>query len=224
VAPAERIVFFGDSLVHRSEKDHGLISALQARLVHRFPHRHLELLDKGKNGNRIADLRNRVEEDVIELRPALVVLLWDSDCSDVDENTRSAGEVTRLRAAYERDLTDVLRRLRQAGADVLVTGPALLGERPRGANAKDGELDAYAAINRRIALEQGAHYLDARASFLAWLHRHAEPGRGERLMLTEDGEHFNARGTALIARRLLTELERWVGHQPALPRSSAETD
>jgi lysophospholipase L1-like esterase len=209
--PAERIVFFGDSLVHRSEKDHGLLSALQARLARRYPQRRFELVDKGRNGNRIADLRSRVEGDVIELRPALVVLFWDSDCSDVDERGHTTAEVDRLRSDYERDLTDVVSRLKQAGADVLVSGPALIGEGVRGANARDTELDAYVEINRRVAAARGVRYLDARSSFLAWLHRHADQTRRGRLLLTEDGEHLNARGTALLARRFLVELERWVG-------------
>ncbi len=219
--PSERVVVFGDSLVHRSEKDHGLVSGLQAGLARHLPQRPLLLLERGRNGSRIADLAERLPQEVLSESPSAVVLYWDSDCSDVDESGLGPDQVANLRAEYVRQLDAVLERLRQSGAAVLVTGPTLLGERPHGQNPRDAQLDAYAALNRARAAAHGARYLDTRRAFLHWLELHR--GRQERggLLLTEDGEHLNARGTRLATHLLLREVLRWAHESRRAPHEGA---
>ena len=87
-APLERIVFFGDSLVHRSNAEHALLERVRQGLVGHARRRRFELVDAGRNGDRIADLRKRLREDVLPLHPSAVVLYWDSDVSDVSELRR----------------------------------------------------------------------------------------------------------------------------------------
>ena len=202
--PTDRIVFFGDSLVHRSNGDHGLLDLVRRGLERRERRRRFELVEAGKNGDRIADLKKRLRKDVLDLRPSAVVLYWDSDASDVDEAGLGPAQLAVVRGAYERDLAEVLESLGRVGAYVIVTGPTLIGEKPRGQNRKDAQLDAYASLNRSLALRFGARYLDTRSLFFAH-----EP-RGAADPLTEDGEHLSATGVRLVAREVLRALHRWL--------------
>ena len=208
------MVFVGDSLVHRSAEDHGLLDRVRTELVRRHPGRAFELVDRGVNGNRIADIRDRLDQDVLDLHPHAVVLYWDSDVSDVDESSMAPGEVRTLREAYESDLREVLRRLVASGAHVVVSGPTLIGERPRGRNPKDAQLDAYRAINRRVAAGTGAAYADTRRPFFARRPRGASPEIDHGL-LTEDGEHLNDRGVEVALTAFVDALDRWIARRAA---------
>ncbi len=209
--PVERIVFFGDSLVHRSEGDHGLLDLVRRGLEERERGRRFELFEAGRNGDKIADLKKRLNDDVLARRPSAVVLYWDSDVSDVDEGRLAPAQFATVRAAYESNLSDVLRALVGARTHVIMTGPTLIGEKKHGQNPKDAQLDAYEALNRRVAVSFGVGYLDTRRAFFD----HEAPAiRGP---LTEDGEHLSAAGVRLLAHEVLKALHHWL-HREDLAR------
>ena len=208
-SPTDRIVFFGDSLVHRSNGDHGLLDLVRRGLERRERSRRFALVEAGKNGDRIADLKKRLRKDVLDLRPSAVVLYWDSDVSDVDEAGIGPVQLAAMHDAYERDLAEVLEALERVGAYVIVTGPTLIGEKPRGQNPKDAQLDAYASLNRRVAMRFGARYLDTRRLFF----EHDAIGAAD--PLTEDGEHLSATGVRLVAREVLRALHHWLRREEA---------
>ena len=208
--PVERIVFFGDSLVHRSDGDHGLLDLVRRGLEERERGRRFELIEAGRNGDKIADLKKRLNEDVLALRPSAVVLYWDSDVSDVDEGRLAPAQLAAVRAAYESNLADVLRALVGARTHVIMTGPTLIGEKRHGQNPKDAQLDAYVTLNHRMAADFRVPYLDSRGAFLA--HEGAVDGP-----LTEDGEHLSAAGVRLLAHHVLKALHHWL-HREDLAR------
>jgi lysophospholipase L1-like esterase len=206
----ERVVFVGDSLVNRSDRDHELLGLVRRDLAQTHPGVALDLVNAGVNGDCIADIRARLAQDVLALRPAAVVLYWDSDAADAEEAGEAAGRSRAIRAAYERDLSAVLARLREATPDVVVCGPTLLGERPHGRNPKDHVLDAYAEINRRIAHANHASWIDTRQAAFRWLRDNADERDRAAGRLTEDGEHLNAAGTKLVAAEMAAALARWL--------------
>jgi len=214
----ERVVFVGDSLVNRSEQDHGLLSRVRRALERSHAGTALDLVNAGVNGDCIADIRARLAEDVLALRPAAVVLYWDSDAADVEDAKESPAQSRALRAAYERNLDAVLATLREATPHVIVSGPTLLGERPRGRNPKDHVLDAYAEVNRRLCHAHQAVWVDTRQAAFQWLHENARAQERESGLLTEDGEHLNQTGTDLVADRMASALGHWLGRvEPPRP-------
>ncbi len=222
VSPAppgtERVVFVGDSLVNRSDEDHGLLGLVRRTLARSHPAVALDLVEAGSNGDCIADIRARLAEDVLALRPAAVVLYWDSDAADVEDAEESPERSRALRAAYERDLTAVLTDLRAVTPHVVVAGPTLLGERPRGQNPKDHVLDAYERINQRVCHAHHVTWIDTRRAAFAWLGEHAKGPQRDSGCLTEDGEHLNAAGTELVAAEMASALGHWLsGRAAALP-------
>jgi lysophospholipase L1-like esterase len=222
VAPAppgvERVVFVGDSLVNRSDRDHGLLRLVQSSLERSHPGVALDLVNAGNNGDCIADILARLAGDVLALRPAAVVLYWDSDAADVEGAGESRERSRALRSVYRRNLAAVLTELREVTPNVVVAGPTLLGEQPRGQNPKDHVLDAYERINRHACRAHHVTWVDTRRAAFAWLSDHATPpGQGSGL-LTEDGEHLNAAGTELVAGEIAAALGRWLsGQAAALP-------
>jgi lysophospholipase L1-like esterase len=174
----------------------------------------LDLVDAGVNGDCIADIRSRLADDVVALRPAVVVLYWDSDAADVEEASESPARAHALRAAYERDLASVLAILRDATPHVIVSGPTLLGERPHGRNPKDHVLDAYAEINHRLSNAHQAVWVDTRGAAFHWLHENPAGEDRERGRLTEDGEHLNAAGVELVAAEMASAIGRWLSGRP----------
>jgi lysophospholipase L1-like esterase len=203
----ERVVFVGDSLVNRAARDHGMLDRARADLESRRPGASFELVNAGVNGDRIADIRARLAADVLDVHPVAVVLYWDSDAADAEDGDEAPGTSARLRAEYERHLEAVLSLLTARVRHVVVAGPTLLGERPHGSNEKDHVLDAYAAINHRLARRYHAAWVDTRRAAFEWLTRHrGGPGAGRRL--TEDGEHLNDAGATLVADELAAALDR----------------
>jgi len=219
--PIETIVFLGDSLVHRSNQDHALLAGIRQDLEARHPGRRLELVDAGVNGDQIAEIRERLDRDVLQRRPGAVVLYWDSDVSDVDESHLAPRAREAVRSAYERDLEEVLSRLAASGAHVVVSGPTLIGERPHGRNPKDAQLDAYRDLTRRVCSDVGVHYVDTRHAFERARPHGASAGIDEGL-LTEDGEHLNERGTLIVRRLFVEALDGWLRREHPDPPQEAD--
>ena len=209
----------GDSLVSRSDRDHGLLDQVRRALARTHPAAALDLVNAGVNGDCIADIRARLAEDVLPLRPAAVVLYWDSDAADAEDATESPARSRALRADYERDLAAVLATLSAVTRHVIVSGPTLLGERPRGRNPKDHVLDAYAEINRRVSHAHHATWVDTRHAAFHWLEANPPGRERESGQLTEDGEHLNAEGTSLVAAEMASEVGRWLSSRAAAPVS-----
>lgn len=214
--PLTRIVFVGDSLVHRSASDYGMLEAIRGDLAVHHPSLPVDVVDAGVNGDRIADIRRRLDADVLGLHPDAVVLYWDSDVSDVDEVRMKPDEVRTLRAAYEADLQTVLERLAASGAHVIMSGPTLIGERPHPRNPKDAQLDAYRDINRRVTTSLQVQYIDTRRAFHAGRPAGA-PADADRGLLTEDGEHLNASGASLARSLFVRALDAWLRRQQPAP-------
>ena len=225
VAPAppgvERVVFVGDSLVNRSDKDHGLLRLVRSSLERSHPGVALDLVNAGNNGDCIADILTRLADDVLALRPAAVVLYWDSDAADVEDAGESRERSRSLRADYRRNLATVLAGIREVTPNIVVAGPTLFGERARGQNPKDHVLDAYARINRRVCHAHRVTWVDTRRAAFAWLAGHAPSANQDSGSLTEDGEHLNAAGTELVAGEIASALGGWLSGQPAAPPEEA---
>ena len=87
------------------------------------------LINSGVNGNRIADLKDRVSIEISNNRMTsndFIFVLWDSDASDVDESELSAKELKDLRGRFVDNLIDVLKILIKTTPYVAVGGPIIL--------------------------------------------------------------------------------------------------
>ncbi|MCP4192635.1 MAG: SGNH/GDSL hydrolase family protein [Planctomycetaceae bacterium] len=84
-APESRVLFIGDSITDmnwgRNEKDrnhylgHSYVYLIGARLGVDMAEAKLEFFNRGHSGNRLTDLKNRWQKDVIEMKPDLLSVL-----------------------------------------------------------------------------------------------------------------------------------------------------
>ena len=156
---------------------------------------------------------------VMRTRPInAVMLLWDSDVSDVDEAGMSLQQITTLRDYYRSNITFVIESLRQQQPDLYISmsGPVLLGEgqgrflspvSPEKFSQKQSQLDAYVRINTEMASWLEIPYINLREAYYEVLpsYRLAYDS-----CLTIDGEHPNSNGAYVTAKNLALVLDGWL--------------
>lgn len=166
-----RVCFFGDSLIMKTDMDMNICDSVCDELNRNETLSSFRFIpvEGGKMGDKISGLRDRMHPACLSHHPDAAILYWDSDASDVSE----AEDTPETRAKYATNLDFVLSTMTTAMPNrVVMGGPTLLGEQPRGMNARDKRLDepgGYVDMNRRAARIHEVVYLDTRAAFFAAL-------------------------------------------------------
>lgn len=235
MAVRRTLVCFGDSLTQ------GTIGASYVeRLRAALPE--ARVVNAGVNGDTVLNLLRRVERDVVALRPDAVTILIG-----LNDLGTAYGELAlrcyyglgkhvwvrltpaRFGRAY-RHLLAVLRR--RTSARVALCTLTTLGEDP--ADPAQALVDAYAAVVRALAVQEGLPLIDLRAAFLAAMRADPRPGppyriwtplrdwgaialrgasyptlgarRGYRLLC--DGAHLGAAGADLVVATMLPTVRK----------------
>ena len=189
----DKIAFLGDSITQGGAGKNGYIWVIEQALAAQQAEKKIELVKAGISGNKVPDLQRRVEKDVISKKPTIVFIYigindvwhWDSGKGTTKEN-------------FESGLLDVIKRIQDAGAMVVLATPSVIGEKTDGTNKHDGNLDAYADISRKIAKENNLVLCDLRKAFLDHLKENNKANK-ESGILTGDRVHLNAAGNKFVA-------------------------
>jgi acyl-CoA thioesterase I len=161
-------------------------SLLQLRLGERLGER-VEVVNKGVGGEIARDMIDRLQRDVVELKPSLVV--WQTGTNDF---LKDADE-----AEFERLLHEGIRRIRSAGADVILLEPQYIRRL-----AQNDEYRLYVDIMRRAAAAEGVPIFRRFDIMAHWLRSgHFD----EKTMLSKDGLHMIDASYLSLA-ELLTEM------------------
>jgi lysophospholipase L1-like esterase len=201
--PTKRIVFLGDSITQAGAGAGGYISLMRESLASAGLGADFELIGAGISGNKVPDLQKRLQQDVLAKNPDLVFIYigindvwhWSHPCcKDKQGGTTKAN--------FEAGLKDVIGRIRQQGAKVVVCTPTVIGEKGDGTNPTDKMLDEYAEVSRRIAREQGLQVCDLRRAFVNYL-KIQNKENVSKGVLTSDEVHLNAAGNAFVALQML---------------------
>ena len=194
----KRIVFFGDSITQEGTMPGGYVSRLDALASAKY-----ELIGAGVGGDRVTNLYDRLATDVLVYRPDVVVI-WGgvNDCGWFRWMPAIGGT---LLARYETVLTQLVQKIQQQGARVVLCTPAVIGEKRRGENDLDAELDKYAAVVRRVAGRSRAKLIDMRTVFTRYLQTH-NPDNQAKGILTNDGVHPTPAGNKVVAEALFPAL------------------
>ena len=199
----DRIVFFGDSITQLGDQPKGYVALIRSSLVRTRPG--AEVVNAGISGNKVTDLLQRLDRDVLAKRPAAVFIY-------IGINDVWHWALPNLRGTppeqFESGLKEIISRIQAQGARVVLCTPSVIGEKRNGANPQDAELDRYAAISRRVAAGAGVELCDLRAAFVAYLGVN-NPGDEEKGILTGDRVHLNDAGNKLVAEVLLKEIAHW---------------
>ena len=197
-----RVVFFGDSITEAGVTPGGYITRIQAIIGQQNRAAEYDLVGKGIGGNKVYDLFLRLEEDVLALKPDVVVIYIG--VNDVwHKSTFGTGtDPDKFVKFYEA----LIRKIRAGGSRVVVCTPAVIGEKTDFSNPQDGDLNAYSTLIRDVASRQNLPLCDLRKAFLDYNLKN-NPANKDRGILTTDRVHLNPTGNQLVADMLWAVLK-----------------
>lgn len=197
----DRIVFFGDSITWAGSGPEGYISIIRETLEKKRRDKDVEFINAGVSGDRVPDLKGRVENDVIARKPAIVFIYIG--INDVWHFSLLRTGTPKDR--YESGLREIIGKIAGAGARVILCTPSVIGEKRHGSNQYDAMLDEYAGISRKTAKDLNVRICDLRKAFIEYL-KVNNPENKEIGILTSDGVHLNNKGNKLVAEQMLKAL------------------
>lgn len=189
-----RIIFFGDSITQAGVRPGGYIDRIQKYLDSSSKATDYEMIGAGIGGNKIYDLYLRIEEDVLEKKPDVVVVYVG--VNDVWHKTSSGTGTDKDK--FAKFYTAVIKKLQVQNIKVILCTPACIGEALNNTNQQDGDLNAYSDIIRKLAGTMNCGLIDLRKIFTEYAAKN-NPGNKESGILTTDRVHLNDAGNQLVA-------------------------
>lgn len=193
----KKILFIGDSITEWGKpEDPEDLGIGYVRLVHdylrvTYPGEEFSVVNKGIGGNRVTDLANRWEKDVLEEKPDLVSIsigvndVWRQlDQPDMDQVTPE-----QFAQVYE----GLLGQLHDV--EVVLMEPTIIEENVEAVGNQ--KLASYVEIVRELGAKYQATVVPTHTAFLTYLKN--ENG----VALTTDGVHMNSKGNMLMAKTWL---------------------
>ncbi len=192
-----KIIFFGDSITEAGANAGGYIKLLENMLNKEGISDQFELVGAGIGGNKITDLYLRLENDVLNKNPDIVVIYIG--INDV-WHKKSYGTGTDL-WKFEGFYDAIVKKIQANGAKVVICTPTVIGERIDNSNEQDGELNMFSNNIRAFAKKNNLPLVDLRNAFLNYTLQH-NPTNEEKGILTSDRVHLNAAGNQLVAEEM----------------------
>jgi lysophospholipase L1-like esterase len=190
----KKIVFFGDSITELGVKKGGYIDLLNTRITNNGQANQYELLGAGIGGNKIYDLYLRLEQDVLNKNPNVVVV-WVGVNDVWHKSMMGTGtDYDKFGLFYDA----LIQKIQARGAKVILVTPAVIGERYDQSNPQDGELNLYANWIRKYAAQKEIALVDCRKLFLDYSAKN-NPKQVDKGILTYDRVHLNDAGNQLVA-------------------------
>jgi lysophospholipase L1-like esterase len=196
----DRIAFLGDSITQGGAGKNGYLWLIEESLKERQSAKKIELVKAGISGHKVPDLQKRLERDVTSKKPSIVFIYIG--INDVWHSQNGKGTP---KDAYEAGLHDIIKRIKDAGAIVVLATPTVIGEKHDGSNKMDAMLEEYAEISRKVAKEDGVLLCDLRKAFIDTLKEKNKDNK-DRGILTGDTVHLNNEGNKLVADRCAASL------------------
>ena len=192
----KKVIFFGDSITQAGVEPKGYITVLKNMLAKQGINGY-ELSGAGIGGNKVYDLYLRLEDDVINQSPDVVVI-WVG-VNDV-WHKRSFGTGTDA-DKFEKFYRAIIKKIEAAHAKVVLVTPAAIGEKNDYSNELDGDLNKYSSIIRSIAVDKQLPLVDLRKIFMDY-EKVNNKNNDDRGILTADGVHLNDKGNQFVAEQV----------------------
>ena len=115
----ERIVFLGDSITQAGAGPKGYVTVVREAIAGHHPDLGVEVIGAGISGNKVPDLEQRLERDVLSKKPTLVFIYIG--INDVWHSQQGRGT---SKEDYEAGLKRIIAAIRGAGAGWCSARPA----------------------------------------------------------------------------------------------------
>jgi len=202
----DRIVFLGDSITAAGSRPNGYITLISKSINNSLKDLCIETINAGISGNKVPNLQARLEKDVLSKKPTIVFIYigindvwhWKKD----KDGILVGGTPT---DKYEEGLKDIISKIKDTKARVILCTATVIGEKNDGTNDRDKMLDEYCSISRKVASETKIEMVDLRKAFLDYLKVNNKENLSKGI-LTGDTVHLNAQGNKLVAQEMLKVL------------------
>jgi lysophospholipase L1-like esterase len=198
----DRIVFLGDSITQAGVAEKGYVTLIKTALAEKHKDLGIEVIGAGISGNKVPDLQKRLQKDVLDKKPTVVVIYIGINDVWHGENDPAKGTP---KDKYEAGLKEIIGKITEGGARVLLCTPTVIGEKTGGANKLDAKLDEYADVSRSVAKETKVSLCDLRKAFQDYLKEY-NAKNDEKGVLTSDRVHLNDAGNKFVAETILKSL------------------
>jgi lysophospholipase L1-like esterase len=198
----KKVVFFGDSITQAGVNPGGYIRLMDTMLQKQGLSSQYDLIGAGVSGNKIYDLYLRIEQDVIQKSPDIVVIyigvndVWHKASSGTGTDYDKFGKF------YDA----VVKKIQAAGAKVILCTPAAIGERTDNSNQQDGDINLYCNWIRSYAKTNQLQLVDLRKEFIDYNLKN-NPENKEKGILTADRVHLNPVGQQFVADLIWREIK-----------------
>jgi len=169
---SHHVLFYGDSITdcgRRAEKDNnnglgnGYVAVIASALVDKYPQLKLRFTNRGISGNRIYDLENRLQSDVIDLPPNLVSIMIGINDTWRRYDRNVVSPIHEFSESYRRICRTIIEK---TGASIVICEPFLLPV-PDDRRAWREDLDDRITAVRDIAREFAKAFIPLDGLFAA---------------------------------------------------------
>ncbi len=199
---ADRIIFFGDSLTYLAGKEEppkhvtkGYIRIVRETLNDAHKDKGIEVDWVATGGHTVPDLLKRVDKDVIDKKPTIVVI--QIGCNDARRISKDL---------FKSSLEELIDKLQKANIQVIQCTLTSVGEKHDGTNADDPKLEEFAEIERQVAGAKNVPLNDLRKAFVGYWKKNNPDNKPDGI-LTYDGNHFNDTGHKFVAEQMLKKFK-----------------
>lgn len=189
----KKIIFFGDSITQMGVQPGGYVDLIKKSLSSSY-----EVIGAGIGGNKIYDLYLRLEDDVLNKKPDLVVIYVGVNDVWHKQTSHTGTDEDKFIKFYQA----MINKIKSGDAKIVLVTPAVIGEKKTGTNDNDGELDKFTEDIRQLAAKNKLPLVDLRKLFTDYDTAN-NPQDLPKGILTIDGVHFNEKGNKTLADALL---------------------
>jgi len=193
----KKVIFFGDSITQAGVKPGGYIVRISDLATGEKLADQFEFIGAGIGGNKVYDLYLRLEDDVLNKNPDVVIIYVG--VNDV-WHKRSYGTGTDP-DKFEKFYSALITKLKAKNIKVALCTPAAIGERTDFSNELDGDLNNYSNIIRGLATKNNLPLIDLRKAFLEYNKKFNTENK-ESGILTSDRVHLNEKGNQFVAEEM----------------------
>ncbi|KIA95501.1 G-D-S-L family lipolytic protein [Pedobacter kyungheensis] len=190
----KRIIFFGDSITQQGVSKNGYVTLIKKSL----DSTKYDIIGAGIGGNKVYDLYLRLEDDVLNKKPDLVVIYVGINDVWHKQSSHTGTDYDKYLKFYQA----LINKIQGVGSKVVLVTPSVVGEKKDGTNELDADLNKYAAGIRALAAKNNLPVCDLRKVFADYEAQN-NPEDKEKGILTVDRVHLNETGNKLVADQLL---------------------
>ena len=191
------VVFFGDSITEAAVKPGGYVVRLHEILEKNNLKDKYLLTGAGIGGNKVYDLYLRLDNDVLNKHPDIVIIYIGVNDVWHKQSYGTGTDADKFEIFYQA----ILQKLSDKKIKAILCTPAVIGEKTDFTNELDKELDLYSNIIRSIAAKNNLPLVDLRKAFLEYNLKNNISNK-EAGILTADKVHLNDQGNQFVAEKM----------------------